>query len=42
MVSMRLVPVVAARIGWRWAFVILVPGPAFGAWAMKRLSVPGP
>jgi len=42
MVSMRLVPVVAARVGWRWAFVILVPGPAFGAWAMKRLSVPGP
>ena len=40
MVSMRLVPVVAARIGWRWAFVILVPGPAFGAWAMKQR--PGP
>jgi MFS family permease len=37
MVSMRLVPAVAAAAGWRWAFLILVPGPMLGAWAMRQL-----
>jgi MFS family permease len=38
MVSMRLVPPLAALGGWKWAFVFLVPGPLLGAWAMKRLG----
>jgi MFS family permease len=38
MVSMRLLPAVASAIGWRWAFLMLVPGPFLGALAMKRLE----
>jgi MFS family permease len=38
MVSMRLMPVMAAGIGWRWAFLALVPGPVLGALAMRRLA----
>jgi len=38
MVSMRLVPPIAASAGWRWAFVFLVPGPVLGAIAMSRLN----
>ena len=37
MISMRVLPEVAGAIGWRWAFVLLVPGPFLGALAMKRL-----
>ena len=36
-VSIRLLPWFAALIGWRWAFLMLVPGPLLGAMAMKRL-----
>jgi MFS family permease len=38
MVSIRLVPAAAELVGWRWAFLVLVPGPALGAWIMGRLS----
>jgi MFS family permease len=38
MISMRLLPAVAASIGWRWAFLLLAPGPALGALAMRRLE----
>jgi MFS family permease len=38
MVSMRLLPAVASAIGWRWTFLVLVPGPFLGAAAMKRLG----
>ena len=38
MVSMRLVPAAAASVGWRWAFLALVPGPLLGAAAMSRLQ----
>ena len=38
MISMRLLPAVAASIGWRWAFLLLVPGPVLGALAMRRLA----
>jgi MFS family permease len=38
MVSMRLLPMLADAIGWRWAFLLLVPGPAAGALVMRRLE----
>jgi MFS family permease len=37
MVSMRLVPVLATSLGWKWAFLLLVPGPCLGAVAMTAL-----
>ena len=38
MVSLRLLPALAAAFGWRWAFLLLVPGPVLGALAMRRLA----
>jgi MFS family permease len=38
MVSIRLLPVVAQAIGWRWAFVALAPGPFIGAAALGVLT----
>ena len=35
--SIQLVPLLAERFGWRWAFVALAPGPAFGVASMLRL-----
>jgi len=32
-----LVPLVRDAVGWRWAFLVLAPGPALGAIAMLRL-----
>jgi MFS family permease len=37
MISMRLVPAVAASAGWRWSFLLLVPGPILGSVAMTAL-----
>ena len=37
MVSIELVPPVAAVVGWRWAFVMLSIGPALGIAAIHRL-----
>ena len=37
LVSIRLIPELVARFGWRWVFVSLVPGPALGIWSMARL-----
>jgi MFS family permease len=42
MVSMRLVPMIAATYGWQWAFLLLVPGPVLGAVAMRRLELSEP
>jgi MFS family permease len=36
-VSLTLVPMIADAIGWRWAFVVLVPGPLLGVAAMLVL-----
>jgi len=42
-VSIQLLPWIAARVGWRWAFVALAAGPLAGAWFMQRLGrVDGP
>ena len=38
MISMRLLPAVAAWTGWQWAFLTLVPGPFLGALVMRRLA----
>jgi MFS family permease len=36
--SIRLLPVAAQSIGWRWVFICLVPGPIFGVLALRRLT----
>jgi MFS family permease len=33
-----LIPLTADTLGWRWVFVLLAPGPAFGVVAMLRLK----
>jgi MFS family permease len=35
--SIRLLPWVASMVGWRWTFLVLVPGPVLGAAAMSAL-----
>jgi MFS family permease len=36
--TIQLVPVLAAALGWRWAFAILALGPGFGIAAIARLD----
>jgi MFS family permease len=38
LLTIRLIPTAAEHLGWAWAFVLLVPGPALGAWAMRALA----
>jgi MFS family permease len=38
MLPMQIVPAIAGRAGWRWAFVILALGPVAGIAAIKRLA----
>ena len=38
MVTIELLPRVADYTGWRWASLLLVPGPLLGAWAMHKLG----
>ena len=38
MATIRIVPVMAATVGWRWAFLLLAPGPALGTIAMLKLD----
>lgn len=33
-----LVPILVDAVGWRWAFLLLAPGPVFGTWAMRTLA----
>ena len=42
MVTIELMPRVADYFGWRWASLLLVPGPLLGAWAMSRLRAARP
>jgi MFS family permease len=37
-VTIELLPRVAEYTTWRWAALLLVPGPLLGAWAMSRLG----
>ncbi|MEO8678953.1 MAG: MFS transporter [Vicinamibacterales bacterium] len=37
MVTIEYLPRVAEMTSWRWASLLLVPGPLFGAWAMRKL-----
>jgi MFS family permease len=37
-VSIQLLPLLAAWVSWRWAFTFLAIGPALGAWSMSRLT----
>lgn len=37
-VSIQLVPLLAAAVSWRFAFLLLAPGPIIGAIAMSRLG----
>ena len=36
--TLYLVPLLRDSVGWTFAFVVLAPGPALGAWAMLRLQ----
>ena len=38
MVSIRLVPLFADAVGWRWVFLMLVPGPVIGAMVVRKLE----
>jgi hypothetical protein len=38
MASIWLIPEILNALGWRWAFVTLVPGPVFGIVAMWQLK----
>jgi MFS family permease len=38
MASIQLVPVLVSAAGWRWAFLVLAPGPALGIAAIARLG----
>ena len=37
-----LIPLVEEAVSWRWAFILLVPGPALGMAAIRRLERLGP
>jgi MFS family permease len=37
--TIHLMPLAVEWTGWRYAFLILVPGPVFGVWAMARLRI---
>ncbi len=41
-VTIQLVPLLAERTGWRWAFWLLAPGPLLGAVAMAALGARRP
>jgi MFS family permease len=36
-VTIELIPILVGRVGWRWAFAALAPGPALGVASMLRL-----
>jgi MFS family permease len=38
MVTIEYLPRLGDAVGWRWASLLLVPGPLLGAWAMRGLA----
>ena len=38
MLTIRVVPAAADLIGWQWSFLLLAPGSALGALAMRALA----
>jgi MFS family permease len=36
--SIQFLPIAAGWVGWQWVFVCLAPGPALGAWILRRQS----
>jgi len=42
MLSIRLLPIAAQRIGWQWVFLCLAPGPFLGALALRGLRRDAP
>ena len=40
MVTIEMLPWVAGYVSWRFASLLLVPGPLLGAWAMFRMQRP--
>ncbi len=38
LITIRLIPTLAQRVGWEWAFAFLALGPAVGIWAMATLK----
>ncbi|MDA0306524.1 MAG: MFS transporter [Proteobacteria bacterium] len=39
LLTIHLMPLAVEGMGWRYAFLVLVPGPIFGVWAMARLRI---
>lgn len=37
MLTIWLIPLLLESLGWRYVFLVLVPGSAFGIWSMLRL-----
>ena len=37
MITILLIPVLLGELGWRYVFLVLMPGPAFGIWSMQQL-----
>src|SRR6185503_8100721 len=37
-ISIRMMPLLVARVGWQWAFAFLAPGPLLGIMAMMKLQ----
>lgn len=37
LITIRLIPALMESMGWRFAFLILAPGPIFGLWSMLKL-----
>ena len=37
MLTIWLIPLLFENLGWRYVFLVLAPGPAFGIWSMLRL-----